>query len=133
MPIHKHSKGVWGPSVFQLNPYLFFTRTLHTKVNKLDMFEQSIQDSVNACKEESILFRLQIGHTYVTHGFILRLQIGHTYVTHGFILRLQIGHTYVTHGFILGNEGQWLLAYHCCHPPSTLRLSNIGLGLYLDG
>ena len=28
---------------------------------------------------------------------------------------------------------QWLLAYHCCHPPSALRLSNICLGLYLDG
>ena len=28
---------------------------------------------------------------------------------------------------------QWLLAYHYCHPPCTLGLSNIGLGLYLDG
>ena len=28
---------------------------------------------------------------------------------------------------------QQLLAYHCCHPPSALRLSNIVLGLYLDG
>ena len=28
---------------------------------------------------------------------------------------------------------QWLLAYHYCHPPRTLGLSNIHLGLYLDG
>ena len=28
---------------------------------------------------------------------------------------------------------QWLLAYHYCHPPSTLGLSNIGLGLYWMG
>ena len=30
-------------------------------------------------------------------------------------------------------DSQWLLAYHCCHPPIALKLSNIGLGLYLDG
>ena len=28
---------------------------------------------------------------------------------------------------------QWLLAYHYGQPPSKLGLSNIGLGLYLDG
>ena len=28
---------------------------------------------------------------------------------------------------------QWLLAYHYGQPPSTLGLSNIGLGLNLDG
>ena len=28
---------------------------------------------------------------------------------------------------------QWLLAYHYGQPPSTLGLSNISLGLYLDG
>ena len=28
---------------------------------------------------------------------------------------------------------QWLLAYYYRQPPSTLGLSNIGLGLYLDG
>ena len=28
---------------------------------------------------------------------------------------------------------QWLLAYYYSQPPSTLGLSNIGLGLYLDG
>ena len=37
------------------------------------------------------------------------------------------------HKQYIGGHSQWLLANHYGQPPSTLRLSNIGLGLYLDG
>ena len=34
---------------------------------------------------------------------------------------------------ISNGNGQWLMAYHNSQPPSALGLSNINLGLYLDG
>ena len=36
-------------------------------------------------------------------------------------------------GLVTSRNVQWLLAYHYGQPPSTLWVSNIGLGLYLEG